>query len=201
MTPDPAETVHLSPAEIWYMYKTKILTYAGITAAVLVIAIAYQVHGYLSTSGSQELYAKAHTIADFQKVIQEYPGTPVAGNAALQLAEKLRAEKKFDEALSVLRNFVEKYPTHPLAPGGWTSIAATYEMQGKLDEALKANDSAISKYPDSYATPIAMMSQARIYLVQGKKNEARHLYEDVKVRYGQSIYAQEAARNLHFIKK
>lgn len=201
MTPEPAETVHLTPTEIWYMYKTKILTYAGIILIALVSFAAYQLHDYMVTTGSQNLYAKAETAADFEAVMKQYPGTPAAGDAALRLADKLRDEKKYDEAVAVLRNFVEKYPAHPLAAGGWTSLGATYEMNHKLDEALASNASAISKYPDAYTTPIAMMSQARIYLLQGKKDDARRTYQDVAASYGQSLYAAEAKQELHFIKK
>ena len=201
MTPESAETVHLTPLEIWYMYKTKILTYAGIITAALASFAAYQLYDYLRTSGSQNLYAKAETVADFEALVKQYPGTPAAGNAALRMAEKLRAEKKYDASAAVLRKFVEKFPAHPLAAGGWTSLGATYEMQGKLDEAFEANASAISKYPDAYTTPIAMMSQARIYLLKGKRDNARQIYQDVAARYKQNLYGQEALRELHFLKK
>ena len=201
MTTDPAETVHLTPLEIWYMYKTKILTYAGTITAVLVLCAAYQLYSYRRTTGSQELYAKAESIADFEAVLKQYPGTTAAGNAALRLGGKLREEKKFDESALVLRNFVEKYPSHPLVAGGWTSLGATYEVQGKLDEALQAYTSAISKYPEAYTAPIAMMSQARIYLLKGNKQDARRTYQDVTARYRGSFYAQQAMEELHFITK
>ncbi|MEI6561876.1 MAG: tetratricopeptide repeat protein [Verrucomicrobiota bacterium] len=201
MTPEPAETVHLTPLEIWYMYKTKILTYAGIIIAALVIYAAYQLHDYLRTTGSQELYAKAQSVADFEAVLKQYPGTVAAGDAALRMGEKLRTEKKYDESAAVLRNFVEKYPTHPLAAGGWTGLAATYEMQGKLDEALAANTSALSKFPDAYTAPIAMMSQARIYKLKGDKEGARRAYENVANRYRGTLYAREAMQELHLLKR
>lgn len=199
--PDPAETVHLTPVEIWYMYKTKILMYAGIITAALVIFAAYQLYQYRRTTGSQNLYAKAETTADFEAVLKQYPGTTAAGDAALRLGDKLRAEKKYDESAAVLRNFVEKYPAHPLAAGGWTSLGATYEIQGKLDEALAANASALSKYPDAYTAPIAMMAQARLYKLKGKTEDAVRTYQDVATRYRDSFYAQEAMQELHFLKK
>ena len=201
MTPEPAENVHLTPLEVWYMYKTKILTYAGIMTAALAIYAAFLLHDYLRTSGSQELYAKAQTVADFEGVMKQYPGTVAAGDAALRMGEKLRAEKKFDESAAVLRQFVEKYPSHPLAAGGWTSLAATYEIQGKLDEALAANASVLSKFPDAYTAPIAMLSQARIYKLKGSKEEARRAYENVANRYRGTVYAREAMQELHFLKK
>ena len=201
MPTDPAPTVHLNPLEIWYMYRAKILTYGGIVLAALVIFAAYQIYDYRRTTQSQALYEKAQTPADFQAVIDQYPGTTAAGNAALRAADKLRAEKKYDEAVAVLRHFIDKYPTHPFAAGGWISLASTYEMQGKLDQALEANTSAISKYPDAYTTPLAMLAQARISLQQGKKADARRIYQDVAGRFQQSIYAREAIRELHFIQK
>lgn len=201
MSTDPAETVHLNPTEIWYLYKTKILIYGGIILAAVILFSGVQLRTYLRTSGSQALYEQADTAADYAAIIQKYPGTPAAGNAALREAEKLRADGKYDEAAQVLRQFVDKYPAHPLACGGWTSLGVTYEKQGKLDDALDAYANAISKYPDAYTTPIAMMAQARIYLLKDKKEDARRIYMDVAARYGQSIYGQEAARDLHFIKK
>ncbi|MDD5350778.1 MAG: tetratricopeptide repeat protein [Chthoniobacteraceae bacterium] len=201
MPNEPAEIVHLSPVEIWYLYKSKILLYGGILVAALVIFGGFQLRETLRTNGSLALYANAKTAEEFQAVLQKYPGTIAAGNAALRLADLLRTDKKYDESVAVLRAFVEKYPTHPLAAGGWLSLASTYEAQGKLDEALDANNSAISKYPDAYATPIAMMAQARIYLLKGQKDDARRTYMDVASRFQQSLYARQAQRELLFIQK
>lgn len=201
MSTQPAENVHLNPMEIWYLYKTKILTYGGLILAALLVFSGVQLRNYLRASGSQDLYEKAETPADFEAIIQKYPGTPAAGNAALRLGEKLRAEGKYDESAATLRRFVEKNPLHPLACGGWTSLGVTYEKQGKLDEAMEAYSTAISKYPDAYTTPLAMMAQARIALQKGKKDEARRIYTDIAARYAQTLYAQEAMQNLRFIQK
>ena len=183
------------------MYKTKILIYGGIILAALIVFATVQTRTYLRATGSEALYEKAETAADFQAIITQYPGTPAAGDAALRLGEKLRAEGKYDESAATLRKFVEKYPLHPLACGGWTSLGITYEKAGKLDEAMEAYSTAISKYPDAYTTPIAMMAQARISLEKGKKDEARRIYTDVVARFGQTIYGQEAMRALRFIQK
>ncbi|MEI8233385.1 MAG: tetratricopeptide repeat protein [Verrucomicrobiota bacterium] len=201
MPNEPEEIVHLNPVEIWYLYKTKILLYGGILLAALVIFAAFQLHDTLRTNGSEALYEKAQTDGNFQAVLQQYPGTIAAGNAALRLADKLRTEKKYDEAVAVLRAFAEKNPRHPLAAGGWISLASTYEIQGKLDEAMEANTSAISKFPDAYTTPLAMMAQARIYLLKGQKDEARRAYQDVSTRFQQTVFARQARRELLFIQR
>lgn len=202
MPNDPAaDPVQLNPVEIWYIYKTKILTYGGIILTALLIFGVVQFIDYRRNQGSQALYGQAKTADDFRAVIKEYPGTPAGGDAALRLGALLREEKKYDESAAVLREFVEKYPGHPLASGGWTSLATTYEAQGKLAEALQANTTATSKYPDAYTTPIALLAQARIYAAQGKTDDARRTYQDVAGRFQQSIYGRQAIRELHFLKK
>ncbi|XHR27060.1 MAG: tol-pal system YbgF family protein [Chthoniobacteraceae bacterium] len=201
MPTDPAENIHLSPMEIWFMYKTKILLYGGIILALIFVIVGAQIRSYTRLTNSEALYAKAETVADFRAIAEDYAGTPAGGNASLRLGEKLRAEGKYDESIAALRQFVDKYPKHPLAAGGWTSMGVTYEKQGKIDEALAAYTDGITKYPDAYTTPLAMMAQARLNLEKGNKDEARRIYTDVTARFGQTLYAQEAMRALHFIQK
>jgi len=201
MSNDPAEKVHLSPIEFFYLYRTKILIYGGILLLALLTYASMQVNKHLRLSGSEALYEVAAAPGDFQAIIAKYAGTPAAGNAMLRLAQLLRAEGKYDESASVLRDFLEKYPNHPLACGGWTSLGITLERQGKIDAALEAYKMAITKYPDSYATPVAMMAQARLALERGDANEARRVYQDVASRFSRTPYAQEAMRNERFIQK
>ncbi|MEI6351678.1 MAG: tetratricopeptide repeat protein [Verrucomicrobiota bacterium] len=199
----PTEPVSDSSIELtvfWIEHKKKILTYVAVIAAALACYGLYAFFVQQRTAAAQDLFAKASSDADLQAVISKFSGTRIAGNAALELADKLRSEKKYDEAVVVLRNFIEKYPKHPLASGAWTSLAATYELQGKPDEALDTYQQALSKYPDDYTAPLAMMSQARIKVAQNKKEEARRLYQDVTARFPDSPFAREAMRELRFLK-
>jgi len=185
----------------WYHNQRKILIYAAFLVAALATYGVFEFVDQQRKANSQEMYAKAETVADYRKVMQTYPGTRVAGNAALKIAEKLRAEKKYTEAIATLKEFIEKHPEHPLAAGAWTSLAATYELQGDLDKALDTYQQIASKTPNSYTTPIAIISQARIYAQKGKKDDARRLYSDVMARYQDSVFAGEASRELRFLKK
>ena len=184
----------------WIENKKKILTYATVLAAALAFYGLYALYVQQRTNAAQELYAKATSEADLRAVMQKYGSTRLAGDAALQLADKLRGEKKYDEAATVLQEFVKKYPQHPLISGAWVSLATTYELQNKLDQAYDTYQQVATKYPEAYTTPIAMLAQGRINVARNKKDAAKAIYQDVAARFPESIYAREAMRELRFLK-
>ncbi len=198
---EPSASDFFESPDFWDEHKNKIIAYAILVVLALGGYGVYAIVTQRKTAEAQSLYAQAKTVADLQTVVHDYAGTRVAGDAALELADKLRAEKKYDEAVTVLRDFIAKYPEHPLLSGAWTSLAATYELQGKLDEALDAYQQVASKYPEAYTTPIAMASQARILSQKGKKDEARNIYQNIVAQYHDSIFAREAMRELRFLKQ
>ena len=185
----------------WYHNRRKILIYVGVLAAALAGYGIFEIAAMQRKAASEALFAKAVTVADFRSVMSAYPGTRVAGDAALKIADKLREEKKFDEAEATLQQFINKHPEHPLAAGAWASLAATYELQGNLDKALDLYQQTASKYSSAYVAPVAMLAQGRIYLQKGKKDDARRIFQDVQARYQDTLFANEARRELRFMTK
>ena len=199
----PTEPVSDSSIELtvfWIEHKKKILTYVAVIAAALACYGLFAFITQQRNNAAQDLFAKAGSADDLRAVIAKYGGTRIAGNAALQLADKLRSEKKYDEAVTTLRNFIDNYSAHPLISGAWASLAATYELQGKQDQALDTYQQVVVKYPEAYTAPLAMMAQARINLAKNKKEEAKRLYMDVNARFPDSLFGREATRELRFLK-
>jgi len=201
MSTEPVSPEVFESPEFWEEHKNKILIYGAVILLALGGYGIYALTSQRKTAAAETAYAQAATAAEFQAVTHDYAGTTAAGNAALQLADKLRSEKKYDEAAAAARDFIAKYPDHPLIGGAWVSLATTYELQGKLDEALSTYQEAAVKYPEAYSTPLAMNSQARILTQQGKKEDAKRIYQDVVARYPQSLFAHEAMRELRFLKR
>ena len=185
----------------WYHNRRKIIIYAGVLVAALALYGVVEFMNQQRRTASQELFAKATSQEDFRNVMKTYPGTRVAGNASLKLAEKLRDEKKFDESITVLQEFIAKQPEHPLIAGAWTGIAVAHELKGDLPKALDTYQQVVSKFPSAYVTPLALLAEARIYAQLGKKEDARRTYQDVMARYQESVFAAEANRELRFLKK
>jgi TolA-binding protein len=180
----------------WYRNRRKILLYLGVLGAVLTTYGVAEFSKQREIARSQALYATAVTAEDFQKVIQSFPGSRVAGNAALRLADKQREAKDYDASIATLRAFIEKSPTHPLAAGAWNSLAASYEFKGDLDKALDTYQQLSAKYPNAYVAPAATFAQGRVLAKLGKVDEARRAFQDVMSRYQESLFAMQASREL-----
>ncbi len=201
MSTEPFSSDLFESTDFWELHKGKILLYGS----VLLIALAgygfYEFRKQSTRSAAEAAFSKATTAEEYRSVLTDFPRTRLAGNAALELADKLRGEKKADEAVAVLREFIAKFPNHPLIAGAWVSLAAAQEAQGKPDEALESYQEAAAKFPNSYAAPLAMNAQARLQAEKGNKEAASRLYENVAARYPDSVYAREAMHELRFLKR
>jgi TolA-binding protein len=201
MLTEPVSPESFEPLEFWDEHKTKILIYAAVLIVVLGGYGLVQLVHHRRVAEAERLYASATSVADFQNIVQKFSGTQVGGNAALELADKLRAEGKYDESIKVLTDFRTTYRDHPLLNAAWASLAATYELQGKLDQALDTYQQVISKFPNAYTTPLAMLAEGHVYRTLGKKDDARRTYQDIVARHPETAFAREAMRETQFLGK
>ncbi len=200
MANEPVYPEAIEPDDFWDEHKNKII---GYTVAVLLLILGYGSYALISqrkAAAARESYATATDVAGFESVIKDHPGTIVAGNASLRLAEELRREGRYADAIATLNAFIAKEPQHPLISAAWNSIGITYELEGKTEEALTAYQETAAKYPEAYTAPIALNSQARLLAAQGKKNEARQVLQDVVARFPETAFAQDARRELRFLR-
>ena len=184
----------------WDRYKKEVM-------AVLILALVgvAAFGGYHLYSQRQENIAaaslsSAKTIADFQKLIADYPNTSAGGSAYLLLADAQRNEKKFAEANTTLQTFLDKFPKHELAGTARLAMAGNLEALGKKDEALAAYQRLVAGAPKGFVAPIALYSE--IHLLKEKKqiDEARRVCETIMTQYRESRLAPDAAYQLRLLK-
>jgi tol-pal system protein YbgF len=202
-TPEDVDSVPpgFDPALFWVENRNKILIYAVLLLAGLAAYGAFQISNQRNIAAAQALFSQATKPEDYRQVIQKFPRTTTAANAQLLLAAQLRDEKKYDEAETVLRDFISQYPDHMLAGGGQLSLAATLEEQGKTDEAIEAYQQVVLKYANTYAAPLAILSQANLLRGKGKLDEAKRAYETVISQYPDSLCAQQAMQVVRMLHK
>ena len=181
---------------LWEKHKSKIIAGA---VALLVLAVA--VFGWLLFSGSQRAaaegaFAQAKTPADYRAVIDKYPSSPVAGDAALLLAKSLRDEKKYDEANAVLYRFAQAQPKHPFAPLAKVAGAENLALAGKVEQAVEALENTARTDPKSFAAPFAMWQAAELRAAAGKRDEALRAYRELTEMFSASIASRAAAGNM-----
>jgi tol-pal system protein YbgF len=180
---------------------------ALIVVAILVLivgGVGYGVYEYnrsATMAAAEAALADASNEDDYNQLIAKYPGTVAAGDASLLLAGKLRAAKRYDDAIQVLNTFMDKYPKHPLLAAGDLGIAETLDAQGKQDDAISRYEEVAAKYPDSYVAPIALLAQASILRHEGKSEEAHRIYENFVTQFPDSVFAQEAMAEMRMIRQ
>jgi predicted negative regulator of RcsB-dependent stress response len=178
---------------LWEQHKSKII--GGAIALVVIVAVVF---GWLwissaHKSAAEAAFAAAKSPTDYRAVIDQYGGSPVAGDAALLLAGSLRAEKKFDDANQVLNQFVEKQPTHPFAPLAKVAVAENLALAGKSDEAVKALEAVAQSDGKSFAAPYALWLAAELNTAQGNREQAMRAYRELQRSFPESVAAQVAA--------
>jgi predicted negative regulator of RcsB-dependent stress response len=180
------------PLVFWIKHKSSILAIAALTVVGLAGYGFSEWNHARKTAEAAEAFGAARSPEELARFASSHQGLPLAGNAQLLLAHKLRSEKKFDEAIKTLREFLAQSPTHPLAPAAHLSIATTLEQQGKSEEALAAYRSLAVSDVRGFATPAAWLRAARILKTQGKHDEARVAYENLQSQFPRSAFANDA---------
>ena len=189
----------IAPQFFWDRHKNEIL--AALIIAFLAIAgfVGYRLYSAHRDSSAAELLAAAKKPEDFQKVINQFPGTPASASAYLLLANEQRTGKKFAEANATLAQFVAKFPKHELLTTAHMGMAANLESLGKKDEALTTYQRLIANYPKDFNVPLAMLSQVHLLVEKNQIEEARRLCETIMTQYREGPLASEAARQLRLL--
>lgn len=193
---DPALEVHV----FWHRFKNEIF---GVIFVVLLAIIgfgAYRLYSERRNSTASTLLAAAKNAQDYEQVIARYPKTPAGATAHLFLAQTQRNERKFTESNVTLQVFIDRYPKHDLVSAAKMAIAANLESMGKMDESLSMYQRIATDYPKSYNAPVALISQVPLFKAKNQTDAARRVCETILTQYRESIWANEAMRELRSFK-
>ncbi len=192
-SPVPQADDHgFDPLAFWIQYRAAI---RGCVALLLVAMVGYaavELVAHQKRQAAAQAFALAKTSEQWKAVMSEHSGSPAAGNAALLLAGKQRAEGQLDESLKTLSEFVAKSPGHPLVGSAYLATASILEQQGKLDDAIAAYRRLASIDSRGMNAPVALLRMARIYRDQNKIEEAKSFYESLQSQFPNSSFAAEA---------
>lgn len=194
---DPA----LETSMFWDQYKMPII------AVVIVLLLGglgfagYQFYQQQQANAAAAMLAGAKTPQGFQQVIEKYPGSGPAASASLLLANAQRGEKKYADANVTLHKFIDQFPKHELVTTAWMGVAANLDSLGKTDEALSTYQRLATEYPQSFNAPLALFSQVPLLKAKGRSDEARRVCETIVSQYRDSVFMNEALRELQKLPK
>lgn len=196
----PSRDPALDVGAFWERHRGELI--AGLIV-LLIAAVGfggYRIYQQRRAVAAAAMLAGAKTVPDYQKTIEQYPGTPASASAYLLMADAQRNEKKFKEANETLQTFISKFPQHELASTAQLAMAANLESMGKPDEALATLRRLVASYPKSFNAPMAMISEIRLLKEKNQIEEARRLCENFLTQYRDSYLAGEASRQLRLLK-
>jgi len=196
----PSRDSGLDAAAFWFRHRNELL--AGLIVVLLAAVgfIGYRLYDQRRTAAVSEMLATAKTIADYRRIVDQYPQSQVSASAYLLLAAAQRSEKKFDEANATLQAFISRFPQHELVSTAHLAMAANSESMGKPTEALLTLQRLVSTYSQSFNAPFAMMEEVRLLKAQNQIDEARRVCENLLTQYRDSYLAGEAARQLRLMR-
>jgi TolA-binding protein len=203
-TPSDQDTIPqtgFDPVAFWLEHKSKVIIYGALLIIAALSFADYQISTQRGLADARQALAKADSADDYRQIVQKFPHSIAAGDASLLLAEKLRNDKKYDEAIAVLQAMIDNQPTHPLIDAAWLSLACTYNAEDKPDKALDTYQQTATKFADRFSAPQALLAVAEILKTEGKLEEAKIAYENVKSQFPDSYFASEAIRKLQSLKK
>lgn len=189
-----------------------VMAYGSIALAA---AVAIGGMAYYRAAANQN--AMQHEYEAYKAYHNLYQKTPVARQEqlrqALDLFQKSYAEKKNpalllnianvqaelgqpDDALKTLETFIKTHGrVADLMPIAYQKIAAIQIGKKSPAEALKALD-AIAQLPGAMLKDQALLESGKILEKDGKKEEAMAKYRELKEKYPDSPYLQEAKARL-----
>lgn len=198
--PPPSRDATADPVLFWFVYKTELLVALLVLLLGAVGFLGYRIYNDHRATAAADLLAASKDVPDYQRVIEQYPGTPASASAYLFLAERQGAKKNFKEANETLQTFLDKFPQHEMAASAHLAMASNLESIGKIDDALSMLQRLVSNNPKSFIAPLALLSQVHLLKAKGKIEDARHICENLLTQYRESAFSGEASQQLRLLK-
>ena len=195
--PLPGPDLLLEGYDFWERYKLPVVAAAVLLVLALVGSEIYQANHEKKLAAAGAQLDTAKTPAEYQAVIDAYPGSQAAADAYMLKGRAQMDAKDFAGAAATWRAFADGFPQHPLAASALIGQGGALESEGKFDEARAAYQKAATGYGSSYAAPFARLDEAMLLKSQRKPEEARRVYENLIASFPKSIAAQVAQEELH----
>jgi len=206
------EEIHKRAKLVWMAFGVLVLIAAGIGSYLFyrhqqetrAVALEFQGSQYFrqkppvgekAPAESQEGYYKK-AIEQYQKTIQEYPGTSSAAIAQLYIGNAYMQLKDYDSALSAYRSYLDKKPLNDLMAGlAYQRLGYAYLAKNDFENALKAFES-VDQLAGALNKDQVDYELGRVNETLGKKDEAIKRYQEIVKQFTDSLFLAEAQQRL-----
>ncbi len=140
--------------------KTKIFTTAGIILlAVLFIIFVYVRIQAVNNEASDKLNTASQLIAAgnleqgmliVDDLMKNYRNTPAAYRAMIMKASNLIYEKKYEQAETILKDFIANAKPEIIRPNAYQILISLYEDTNNKEKAISVSKEFLEKYGDNF---------------------------------------------------
>ena len=134
---------------------------------------------------NQEELKKSEEI--FNEVIDRYGSSKAARLALPELAYIKFQQKKYDEAITLYREFLNKVSNDPYKSLGMMALAVCYEEKGEYETEIKTLEQ-IRFGPDDSIKEQAMLSLARVYRLEHKMDKSNEILKEFVEKFKNSPF-------------
>jgi tetratricopeptide (TPR) repeat protein len=217
-TTDPAATPVASPPADPHLEELKELasrhgrsTLLAVVIFLLVAVPIFLVRYYRDSAKDKaaSMLSSATQPGDMENIFKEYPKTPSAPLAILNMARILYDRQEYVKAQTTYEDFLSRYAEHQLAPVAQMGKAHCMEGKGQellgndpkgqslegkrmLEDALKSFEAFAVANKDHFLTTQAILAKARCLHHLGKTKEALIVVEDFLTANAKSPWSAHA---------
>ena len=158
--------------------------------------MAYNLLGAQNTNLTPESEELKESAELFQKVLDDYPLSKASRLALPELAYVKMVERKYDQAISLYREFLDKAPNNsPYQSLARIAIAACNEAKGEFEQAIEMLSQVTAQADDLFREQ-ALFSLARVYRLAGQRDKAKESLEEFVEKYQDSPFLPLAKAHL-----
>jgi tetratricopeptide (TPR) repeat protein len=134
----------------------------------------------------------AATPEALQAIIDDYPSTPSAPIALVQLAQIKFNSNKVDAAEKLYKEVLEKYKEHDVAIIAELGLIACREDKALFGEAQQLYSAFTENHKNSYLAPVAFIGEARCLEALDQHKDAVIIYDNLIREYPRTSWSSLA---------
>jgi tetratricopeptide (TPR) repeat protein len=197
--PATADVLFMEGSLFWDKYKLMIVGAVLLLVLALIGSEIYEMQREKKLHAASAELDNAKTAGDYRHVINTYPGTLPAANAALLLGREQFDARDYTGAAVTWQGFADKNPQNTLAPTALIGAGTSLEALGKNDQARALYQRAATSYQGNFAAPLARLDEAALLKAERKPEDARRVYENIMASAAGTDAAQQAEEELKFL--
>ncbi len=135
-------------------------------------------------------------IKTYREIMERFPKTKSAEEAAIRLGNLYYQLERYDEALSTFTDYLNRYPKGRFGFLARLGAGYCYEEKGDFEKASHAYQAALESTSADPLLPEAYLAFARVQTALGRVEEARRFFQKVVEQWPRTTWAEMAKSQL-----